>query len=329
MVGFRLSILYHRSLPNRSAYFMHPCFVPDNSILESDFRTYPTRFSGIPLTCRELRGCRKYNLCRSQRGRPFFRYPSPLVIHHLQPRPHAPRPATPTQAAGRSHDAHAARAANRHKNYTENHKTIANTRFVFNKQLIPIFPNYSLLFLCQFSSIFLSISEWLFLVLSFTEQICPLPILFVFPLRWLDRQSKSATSRSQRRKGSVKGGYILSCFFGGIIGGIGVLGGRGPLRGRFFVLFPLASGLLSLCFRFAPAWLNLISDGVNDPGVDALACALGCIFQLFRCETVSAVLSDSDCVPPVCLCLVPLPRRSILCIADALICRHVSTSFAG
>ena len=53
------------------------------------------------------------NLCRSQRGRPFFRYPSPLVIHHLQPRPHAPRPATPTQAAGRSHDAHAARAANR------------------------------------------------------------------------------------------------------------------------------------------------------------------------------------------------------------------------
>ena len=77
MVGFRLSILYHRSLPNRSAYFMHPCFVPDNSILESDFRTYPTRFSGIPLTCRELRGYRKYNLCRSQRGRPFFRYPSP------------------------------------------------------------------------------------------------------------------------------------------------------------------------------------------------------------------------------------------------------------
>ena len=196
-----LSILYHRSLPNRSAYFMHPCFVPDNSILRPDFRTYPTRFSGIPLTCRELRGCRKYNLCRSQRGRPFFRYPSPLVIHHLQPRPHAPRPATPTQAAGRSHDAHAARAANRHKNYTENHKTIANTRFAFNKQLIPIFPNYSLLFLCQFSSIFLSISEWLFLVLSFTEQICPLPILFVFPLRWLDRQSESATSRSQRRKG--------------------------------------------------------------------------------------------------------------------------------
>ena len=59
----------------------------------------------------------------------------------------------------------------------------------------------TMLFLCQFSSIFLSISEWLFLVLSFTEQICPLPILFVFPLRWLDRQSKSATSRSQRRKG--------------------------------------------------------------------------------------------------------------------------------
>lgn len=144
MVGFRLSILYHRSLPNRSAYFMHPCFVPDNSILGSDFRTYPTRFSGIPLTCRELRGCRKYNLCRSQRGRPFFRYPSLLVIHHLQPRPHAPRPATPTQAAGRSHDAHAARAANRHKNYTENPKTIANTRFAFNKQLIPIFPNYLL-----------------------------------------------------------------------------------------------------------------------------------------------------------------------------------------
>ena len=98
MVGFRLSILYHRSLPNRSAYFMHPCFVPDNSILESDFRTYPTRFSGIPLTCRELRGCRKYNLCRSQRGRPFFRYPSPLVIHHLQPRApahHRPRPSRP------------------------------------------------------------------------------------------------------------------------------------------------------------------------------------------------------------------------------------------
>ena len=100
MVGFRLSILYHRSLPNRSAYFMHPCFVPDNSILGSDFRTYPTRFSGIPLTCRELRGCRKYNLCRSQRGRPFFRYPSPPLLSIIyspgrmppgQPRPRRPR----------------------------------------------------------------------------------------------------------------------------------------------------------------------------------------------------------------------------------------------
>ena len=102
MVGFRLSILYHRSLPNRSAYFMHPCFVPDNSILRPDFRTYPTRFSGIPLACRELRGCRKYNLCRSQRGRPFFRYPSPLVIHHLQPRApahHRPRPRRPRAGA--------------------------------------------------------------------------------------------------------------------------------------------------------------------------------------------------------------------------------------
>jgi hypothetical protein len=44
-------------------------------------------------------------------------------------------------------------------------------------------------------------------------------------------KAKAPPAGASGARGSVKGGYILSCFFGGIIGGIEIRGLRGEEKG--------------------------------------------------------------------------------------------------
>ena len=96
---------------------------------------------------------------------------------------------------------------------------------------------------------------------------------------------------------------------GGIIGGIGGLGGRGPSRGT--------SGGGS----------QLIPDGLNDPGVDALACGLGCCFQLLRCEPIRPIRPRSNRILSVRLRFIPCPAWRVLSVSRCFVYWHHVTFF--
>ena len=77
---------------------------------------------------------------------------------------------------------------------------------------------------------------------------------------------------------------------GGIIGGIGVVGGRGPLRGH------------------QEGELQLVLDGLDDPLIDALASGIGCGLDGLPADAVRSIQLDAESDVVICPCVVFVPR---------------------